>query len=96
MNNGFTKSLLCKHRTGKLSSNKKCNRNGGKQSAEISHEPCEGSDIHDLNLGSRAFDFGDVKLGSGIPVCKPFSSRFGHDQPASRGQESLFINTFLL
>jgi hypothetical protein len=48
-----------------------------------------------LNLRRSVFDFGDVKLVRRLPVCKPFSSRFGHHQPMNRDQESLFINTFL-
>ena len=53
------------------------------------------SDIHDLNLRSGVFDFGDVKLAGRVPVCKPFSSRFGYHQSMNLSQESLLINTFL-
>ena len=39
------------------------------------------SDIHDLNLRSSVFDFGEVKLARRASVCKPLFSGLGIINP---------------
>src|SRR5215471_10542463 len=66
---GFTKSLLCKHRKGKLSICKRRNREGGKQVWRyqiFTIRNCEAVDL-----------FGDVKLGRRVRRANPFSLRSG-------------------
>ena len=52
------------------------------------------SDIHDLNLASSVFDFGDVKLVGRVSVCKPFSSPFGDHQPMHPPLRSIVYQHF--